>query len=349
MSRSRRNGFTLIEVLVAMTIVLILTALLAMGLGGSKDKAAHKASKALVSKVKVALESYNAEFRDYPPDGYDVDDPGWNVTTQGVAVRPPNLLDSSGSETTTYKERRVKGTSALIYFLCRPQIKRTRMSSDPGDKSFHEKRLEPFLQLDTRDYTRPKITITGTGEEVTFEPNHPWGNDGFWDRTAGGGILTEIVDAYGRPLCYDKVRTALTTSNLAAGEIAYYNPGLFQAGTSGGSLGPVGLGAHPDAANYIIGGLMPINADEEPSGFADADETTILTSRMDPRYHSAMVQGAVSLLEGGASSVPAAAVVNDPTNPTSGTHEAKNVPGYNLWSAGRSWIDFRDDIVSWAD
>ena len=337
MSGSRR-GFTLVEVLVAMTIVLILTALLAMGLGGSKDKAAHKASKALVSKIKVALESYNAEFRDYPPDGYDLDDPGWNVTAaQGVAVRPPDLLDSSGSATTAYKLRRVKGTSALIYFLCRPQIKRTRMSSDPGDKTMNEKRLEPFLQLDTRDYTRPKITAAG--EEITFEPNHPWGNDAYWDRNAGGGILTEIIDAYGRPLCYDKVRTALTVSNVSAGEIAYFNPGLFQSG-SGVSTGGVGIAAHPDAAEYILGGLMPINADQEPSGFADADENTLLTSRMDPRLRSDQIQTAINALEGGASTVPAGDV---------STHEPKNVPGYNVWSAGRSWIDFRDDIVSWAD
>ena len=347
MSVSRRRGFTLIEVLVAMTIVLVLTALLAMGLGGSKDKAAHKASKALVSKIKVALESYNAEFRDYPPDGYDQDDPGWNVANDGVAVKPP---DNPGPPAITYKARRVKGTAALVYFLCRPQIKQTLMSSDPGDTSMSSKRLEPFLQLDTRDYTRPKITITGSGEEITFDPNHPWNNDGFWDRDAGGGVLTEIIDAYGRPLCYDKVRTALTVSNPGAGEIAFYNPDLFQTGTTGSTtVGVEGLGAHPDAAEYIIGGLMPINADQEPSGFADADEMTLLTSRMDPRYHKNMVAAAAANLEGGASSVSAAAPIDNPTNPTTGTHEAKNVPGYNLWSAGRSWIDFRDDIVSWAD
>lgn len=340
MSGSRRSGFTLIEVLVAMTIVIILTALLAMGLGGSKDKAAHKASKALVSKIKVALESYNAEFRDYPPDGYDEDDPGWNVTTQGVAVRPPDLLDASGSPTTTYKERRVKGASALIYFLCRPQIKRTRMSSDPGDKNFNEKRLEPFLQLDTRDYTRPKITVAGTGEEVTFEPNHPWGNDGFWDRTAGGGILTEIVDAYGRPLCYDKVRTALTTSNVAAGEIAYFNPGLFQDPGSG-MTGTTGANAHPDAANYMFGGLMPINEDEEPAAFASASVDQIIQSRLDPRYRADQTATIITQLEDGSTTGYS---TGDAT-----THEPKNVPGYNVWSAGRSWVDFRDDIVSWAD
>jgi type II secretory pathway pseudopilin PulG len=326
-----RRRFTMIEVLVAMTIVLILTTLLAMGLGGSKDKATHKASIALVNKIKVALESYFAEFRDYPPDGYDVGENGWSVTSAGVEVG-------------FAPARRVRGTASLIYFLCRPVIKVTRMSSDPGDTGATFKKVGPFLELDNRDFSNTEITVGG--ELRRFQPNFPWANAEFWDKAQGQGINCEIVDAYGRPLCYDKVRTAETVDDKGNGKFKYYHASLFQDPAGGGTaVPPTGLDAHPDNARYITGGIMPVDEDEEPPGFANtgASMNTILNSRCDPRFATQAARDAVTAMMLNESAAPSVSAA------TTTTHKAHSTPGYDLWSAGKSWVDPRDDITSWGN
>lgn len=319
------RSFTLIEVLVSITIVVILTSLLVMGLGGSKTKAMHKASVAMVNKVKVALDNYYASFRDYPPDGYDLGERGtgggWDINTQGVLV-------GYGSD-----QRRVRGTASLIYFLCRPVVRVTRQSADPDDPGATYQRLGPFLELEASNFSLQTMTIAG--EETSFNPNHPWGDDAYWDTQ--GGIRCEIIDAFGRPLCYDKVKTEEVNHNPGNGQFKFYEPGLFQ-DPGGSATGGGGIYAHPDADRYILSGQMPINLDDEPA--IGLDEENILRYRCDPRFlDSASGQALINALEGG--TPPGAATV--------ATHKPKNVPGYDLWSAGKSWVDPRDDITSWGD
>jgi prepilin-type N-terminal cleavage/methylation domain-containing protein len=324
-----RRAFTLIEVLVSITIVVILTSLLIMGLGGTKAKAMHKASLATVNKVMVALGNYQAAFRDFPPDGYDLGEngtgTGWDVNTQGVLV-------GYGAD-----QRRVRGTAALIYFLCRPVVRVTRQSADPGDTSATFTRVGPFLELESGDFSMEKVLVGG--QEINFDPNYPWTSDEFWDTQ--GGIRCEIIDAFGRPLCYDKVKTDETSNDPSTGKFQFFNPGLFQDPGAGGTS-TTGIYAHPDADRYIMGGLMPINEDEEPDLGLSEDE--LLRQRCDPRYaNTAKFQTLTDGLEAGTPP----GIGTDGTKGGAGTHAPKNVPGYDLWSAGRSWVDPRDDITSW--
>ncbi|MBL4844190.1 MAG: type II secretion system protein [Planctomycetes bacterium] len=321
-----RRDFTLIEVLVSITIIVILTSLLIMGLGGTKAKAMHKASLATVNKVMVALGNYQAAFRDFPPDGYDLGENGsgngWDVNTQGV------LVGYGGDQ------RRVRGTAALIYFLCRPVVRVTRQSADPDDTSATFTLVGPFLTLEAGDFSLERVTLNGV--EQSFNPNHPWTDDAFWD--VQGGIRCEIIDAFGRPLCYDKVKTDHTTQNPATNQFQFYNPSLFQ-DPNGSQTGGGGIYAHPDAVRYIVGGLMPISIDEEPDALG-LSEDELIKYRCDPRFlDKAQFQALITGLEGG--TPPGAA--------SAATHKPKNVPGYDLWSAGRSWVDPRDDITSWGD
>jgi len=323
-----RRAFTLIEVLVSITIVVILTSLLIMGLGGAKAKAMHKASLATVNKVMVALGNYQAAFRDFPPDGYDLGERkisetnttgGWDVNQQGV------LVGYGGDQ------RRVRGTAALIYFLCRPVVRVTRQSADPDDTSATYTRVGPFLTLEPGDFSMEKILVNG--QEQNFDPNYPWTSDEYWDNQ--GGIRCEIIDGFGRPLCYDKVKTDHTING--PGQYAYFNPGLFQNPGGGGTSGD-GIYAHPDADRYILGGLMPLNEDDEPEALG-LSEDQLLRARCDPRLLDKVQYDAlITILEGGGT-LP----VGSPTS-----HRPKNVPGYDLWSAGRSWVDPRDDITSWS-
>lgn len=330
-----RRAFTLIEILVAMTIIVILTSILIMGLGGTKAKAMHKASLATVNKVMVALGNYQAAFRDFPPDGYDLGEKklsetdlagGWDVNADGVLVgySPP---------------RRVRGTAALIYFLCRPVVRVTRQSADPGDTSATYTRVGPFLELEAADFSMERLVANG--EEVNFDPNYPWLSD-FWDE----GRKCEIIDAFGRPLCYDKVKTNHVAPG-GAGKYVYFNPSLFQ-DPGAGATSRTGIYAHPDAERYILSGLMPISEDEEPEGFAT--EADLHLYRCDPRYaDKTKFQLLTDALDAG--TAPGAGTdgtVNPDGSFNAGTHRPKNVPGYDLWSAGRSWVDPRDDITSWS-
>ena len=307
------RAFTLIELLVVIGIIVTLTSFLAMGLSGARDKAQRKNTRALIDRIKVALESYNSEFRDYPPDGYDKE-PLWDKdgnfdAAKGVRVGPsshPNKIH-------------VKGTAALLYFLCRPHVKITYLGSD-GDRSDPRnqvlKTVGPFLELEGDGYFSKK----------GFNPNHPWSDTAYWTENA----TCEILDGYGRPLCYDKVKTK---------EPKYFNPELF-CGLKAG----IGVGkAHPDAA-YADAGLYGLMPDAEDA-FGDFEsELEIRGKRVDPRYTREVLQVQSEAVANG--SEPAAPTGMGTSSPS---HEPKYRGGYDLWSSGRSWIDFRDDVTSWGE
>lgn len=282
-ARSAR-GFTLIEILIVMGIMVTLTALIAMGMGIAKEKARQKATRALISKIKIALESYHSEFRDFPPDGYD---PG-ELTPLGM-----------------------KGTSALIYYLCRPLNKITYVGAgvgvDPTDtRNQVKQRVGPFLELSGQDFSRPD-----------FNPNMVFEGDrgtAYWETQ--GYKFTEIIDSYGRPLCYDKVKT---------NQPAHWKPALFH----------MNVDAHPDK-DYIGAGKLGIIVEEE-SDQLNPDE--LEKHRPDPRFKAGKMEAWVQALNGLGSFAPA----------TIDTHEPKYVGGYDLWSTGRSWTNPTDDITSWGE
>lgn len=62
----KKRGFTLIEVLVVITIIGILMAYLAPRLLNFQDKGRETAVKAVMHSVQLAVESYNMENQTYP-------------------------------------------------------------------------------------------------------------------------------------------------------------------------------------------------------------------------------------------------------------------------------------------
>jgi len=65
----KRRGFTLIEVLVVITIIGILIAFLAPRLINFQDKGKETAVKAVMHSVELAVEAYNMENETYPVGG----------------------------------------------------------------------------------------------------------------------------------------------------------------------------------------------------------------------------------------------------------------------------------------
>lgn len=309
LKQGRTQSFTLIEILVVMAIIIVLTGILAMGLGGSRDKAAHKATKALINKIKVALESYNSEFRDYPPDGYDNE--GWGAPWTHAGAAGQNV---------GYPPRPMRGSGLLMYFLCRPLIKITVVGADPNDpRNLQMKRVGPFLQLAPGDFSKEG-----------FNPNHPWSDVAYWDTQLFRN--TEIIDAYGRPICYDKVKV-----NDGGTTRTYFQPDRFQ------SLAGAGKGKLVHSDQEFLLGKMAVDAIREPEGYEAVPPLDMLNLRHDPRFaNKTVLETVTTYMDGGAGA--GFAFTADATNLA-----PKNVGGYDLWSPGRSWIDPRDDVTSWGD
>lgn len=331
----RRRAFTLIELLVVLAIIFILVALLAAGLGKARESAKSKASRALVGRLQVALENYHSEFRDYPPDGYDMEGTV-APTADGIPVGVPL---SSGPP------RKMKGTALLMYYLCRPLIKLTYMGAPPLPGEVRDERnvvstsVGPFLTLNGSNYSRGRPDDDVTQE--TFDPGFVWtGPAGsratqFWDTRKMR--VCEIIDGYGRPLCYDKVKTAT---------LKYFQPDRFHNGVQGSVPSGKGTGAHSDVE--YMSNEMPVFDDDEsacPTGDVTHGAPASLAAgqrylwHQDPRFIV------------GPTSVRAADGCNPSNKPlgTASSHAPKNVGGYDLWSFGKSFTNTNDDITSWGE
>lgn len=66
MKHSSRGGFTLLELLVVITIIAILAGLILNTAGYMQKKAARSRAEAEIAALSAALESYKADMGDYP-------------------------------------------------------------------------------------------------------------------------------------------------------------------------------------------------------------------------------------------------------------------------------------------
>ena len=339
----RSQAFTVLELLIVIGIMTILTTFLIMGLRGAGSKAQGKATRALVERVKVALDNYYGHFRDYPPDGYDDEVNGWTIpaqggqpmTAEGVAVGTP--------------KRRLKGTGSLIYFLCRPVVKVSYSGSPSDPRNIMQEAVGPFLDLGPENFSRQG-----------FNPMHPWADDTYWAITGKGMRLTEIIDPFYRPLHYDKVKAfgpgvtppdkyfQPTRFHFNSGASATFNPSGNLASTSSR-----GKFVHSDQ-EFLSDQVLPLDDNEmlcpsDPSHDTGMDlmaEAAKIGVHTDPRIRAAtnnwQADGcAVSGYgAGGPTSFPGA---------TMATHEPKFIGGYDIWSHGMSYMSPLDDVTSWGN
>lgn len=69
----RRDGFTLIEVLVVMAILGVLVSFVLVAANKHRVSAAEEATRALIQRIDLAMEKYYGYTNAYPPDGFDSD------------------------------------------------------------------------------------------------------------------------------------------------------------------------------------------------------------------------------------------------------------------------------------
>lgn len=63
----RRKGFTLIEILVVISIITFLSGMVIIGAGRLKEKARIESAKGLISKITLAINEYHLAYFAYPP------------------------------------------------------------------------------------------------------------------------------------------------------------------------------------------------------------------------------------------------------------------------------------------
>jgi prepilin-type N-terminal cleavage/methylation domain-containing protein len=95
--RCREGGFTLVELMVVMAIIVALFALVAVSVGGLQGKAAQRATEAMIRKVEQYLDDYKRRTGSFPPDGID-------------------------SQVTNEEGTPIQGSACLYYFLSKKPI-----------------------------------------------------------------------------------------------------------------------------------------------------------------------------------------------------------------------------------
>lgn len=96
----RSSGFTIVELLVVVTIIGILAALLLPALSAARCRSKHSASQATVQDFSVALKSYETDFGRYPPEEATFD------ITSLAAASLINVMSSPGPKNVPYYQFR---------------------------------------------------------------------------------------------------------------------------------------------------------------------------------------------------------------------------------------------------
>ncbi len=88
---TRREGFTLVELLTVIGIISLLISILLPSLSRARDQARKLRVQAQVSAIEKGLEMFQNDFKSYPDSGYGPDKIKWSVTwSNPQQPQPPN-------------------------------------------------------------------------------------------------------------------------------------------------------------------------------------------------------------------------------------------------------------------
>jgi len=176
-----RRGFTLIELMVVISIIALLVIFLVVGFGGAGEHARLKAARALIEQLLDGCDRFKEAFGFYPPDHADRQLPETTFDPAGDPTQMLNVLEALGaSDTNDFENRPELETSECLIFCLRLG-----------------RRGGPFVSLGQKQLA----DRDGPGDEVTLYMD----NDGDFQYGPGDAdletvTLYEVVDPWGTAL-----------------------------------------------------------------------------------------------------------------------------------------------------
>jgi prepilin-type N-terminal cleavage/methylation domain-containing protein len=162
---ARRGGFTLVEIMVVMAIIVSLFALVAIAAGGFLSKGYEKATGSFVRQLQQHMDEYKSRTGSYPPDG--IDSPVKN--DEGQAIR---------------------GSACLYYFLSKP----VEVTERVGGK-VSVRKTDPITRFLDANLTKENPDHPGV-----FELKDGWGNPIHYDNTEDGEFRPQGGDVHTPPV-----------------------------------------------------------------------------------------------------------------------------------------------------
>jgi len=192
--RHSQGAFTLIELMVVVSIIALLVVVLVVGFSGAGETAKAKKTQALILQVVQACERFQDAYGFYPPDAPgSSDDPPWSPGD------PPPWNDDERCIYVT--DAGVESDQVYIGLLEYLGLANPSDTVESGEALTFcvllDKRGGPFASVDQEQLAN--------ADDDTYQPYLDENNDG--ERQGGEDVggekgLFEIVDAWGRPLRY---------------------------------------------------------------------------------------------------------------------------------------------------
>jgi prepilin-type N-terminal cleavage/methylation domain-containing protein len=161
----RRAGFTLVEIMVVMAIIVSLFALVAIAAGGILSKGSEKATGSLIRQLQQHLDEYKSRTGSFPPDG--IDTPVKN--DEGEPIR---------------------GSACLYHFLTRP----VEVSERVGGRVTVRK-TDPIAS-----FTDATLMPENEDHPGVRELKDGWGNALHYDNTEDGVFRAQGGDVHSPPM-----------------------------------------------------------------------------------------------------------------------------------------------------
>jgi prepilin-type N-terminal cleavage/methylation domain-containing protein len=171
-SRCRAAGFTMMELLVVIGVLAVLAGLIFPAVSAARRKAASTSTKAMIERLKLAAESYSADFGDFPPSSLSSVGVAGNGVNEGIEslIRCVTTRASQGPYLTDFDEKLLSNTDG-------DSLPKT----DPVDSTIASKELfeladawgNPLVYYHSRDYkggAKLERYLLMNGERATCKP-----------------------------------------------------------------------------------------------------------------------------------------------------------------------------------
>ncbi len=160
----RNLGFSMVEVVMVVGIVVLLMSLVFVAAGGSRKDANRRATEAQLTRIIGALEDYKRLKGRYPPDGYDF-------------------------EVKNEEGELIRGAACLYYFLTKEVQVRRKVSG-----KVRTRMVDPLLEV------KKSIELSNPDDgyaDGVYEITDPWRTPFWYDNTEDGKF--EPLDEPGHP------------------------------------------------------------------------------------------------------------------------------------------------------